>query len=451
MSTRERAPWAIAILLSIALLTAPALWNGFPFIFPDTGSYLTGPLQGTLNLGRSAVYGLFLDAGMPLAFWPNIVAQAALIVWLLTLTLRAHHLARPWLALGVVAILALGSSLPWVAGHLLPDVLFPAAVLALDLLIFRSGQIAAWERCALCGVVVCAVVSHMAAASLCVCLLATLWLLTRLARSAWPPTRFALAAAAVAAGIALIPVANGAIGGTFAFTPGGTSFLFGRILEDGIVARYLDDRCPDPPLQLCAFRGRMPASADGWLWDANSPLQTMNRRDVEAEERAIILATLTRYPLMHLSAAANEVAAQLLSFETEVSLTDNEPTLDAIARYRPQLMPQLLHARQQRGAIDAALLNQLHVPLAALAILWTAGALLLRRPWQSPSAGGAFCATLLLSIVLNAVICGVFSHAVDRYQSRLTPLALLAVMMLVFKQQRAGVEALPAPYRRGTS
>ena len=115
----------------LALMT-PALWNGFPLIFPDTGGYLDRPVLGTLGMGRSALYGLFLYAGVPLSFWPNAVLQSALTAWLIVLTLRANGLGgRPWLALAVVAGLSVGTSLPWFAGQLMPDILFPMAVLSL--------------------------------------------------------------------------------------------------------------------------------------------------------------------------------------------------------------------------------------------------------------------------------------------------------------------------------
>ena len=74
----------------VLALMAPALWNGFPLIFPDTGGYLDRLLFGTLGLGRSALYGLFLYAGAPFAFWPNAIAQLVLTVWLIVLTLRAN-------------------------------------------------------------------------------------------------------------------------------------------------------------------------------------------------------------------------------------------------------------------------------------------------------------------------------------------------------------------------
>src|SRR5271165_3113381 len=84
--------WLAASAAMVLVLLAPALWNGFPLIFPDTGGYLGRPIEGTLALGRSALYGLFLYAGVPTAFWPNVIAQAALTAWLIVLTMRASGL-----------------------------------------------------------------------------------------------------------------------------------------------------------------------------------------------------------------------------------------------------------------------------------------------------------------------------------------------------------------------
>jgi hypothetical protein len=259
--------WIVASAAMVLALLAPALWNGFPLIFPDTGGYVERPLLGTLDIGRSALFGLYLYAGIPTAFWANAIAQSALTVWLIVLSLRALGLGgRPWLALAIVVMLAVGTSLPWFASQLMPDILFPAAAIALYLLAFRAAQLTWWERCGLAAVIAFAIPSHMAAAGLCVALIVALWLFARLAPNALPKPKLSIAAAAVASGVALCPISNFAITGNFVFTPGGSSFLFGRLIEDGIVARYLDERCPDPALRLCAHKSKLPDEADDWLW-----------------------------------------------------------------------------------------------------------------------------------------------------------------------------------------
>src|SRR5664279_735565 len=159
--------WTFASAAMVLALMTPALWNGFPLIFPDTGGYLTRPIEGALTIGRSALYGLFLYAGVPLSFWPNALLQSALTVWLVVLTLRVNALGgRPLLALGIVAMLTLATSLPWFAGQLMPDILFCSAVLALYLLAFRADRLGRFERYGLAAVIVFAIPSHMAAAGM---------------------------------------------------------------------------------------------------------------------------------------------------------------------------------------------------------------------------------------------------------------------------------------------
>jgi hypothetical protein len=428
-------------------LMAPALWNGFPLIFPDTGGYLDRPILGSLDMGRSALYGLFLYTGVPFSFWPNAVLQSTLTIWLIVLTMRALGLgSRPWMALGIVAMLAVCTSLPWFSGQLMPDILFPASVLALYLLSFHYERLAPWEAFILAAVLIFAVPSHMAAAGMCVAVIAALWLLARFAPLALPKPRLLLAAASVIAGIALCPISNLAITGDFAFTPGGSSFLFGRLIEDGIVARYLRERCPDASLRLCDYDAALPEDADGWLWDGDSPFRKLGDwRGFEPEERAITWATLERYPLIHTSTAVAAAVRQFFTFQTEVGVENNAPTVQMFNDHFPQLFAQFMRARQQAQRFDVAPLNYLHVPIAAIAIAGLVIAMPFRHRLNVTPEAAALCLVILLALAANAAICGVFSHPVDRYQSRIVLLAPLAVVLLIVQRRRTSTSGRSLP------
>ncbi len=417
---------------------APALWNGFPIVFPDTGGYLSRPIEGTLAMGRSAFYGLFLYTGIPFDFWPNAIAQSALMVWLIALTLRTNGLGgRPWLALGIVTMLTVGTSLPWFAGQLMPDIFFSAAALALYLLVFRSRELARWETVALAAVIAIAIPSHMAAAGMCVGIIVALSLLARVKQLALPKMRLWVAAAGVAAGIALCPISNYAVAGKLTFTPGGSSFLFGRLIEDGIVARYLAEQCPDATLRLCAYKNVMPDNADDWLWGDNIFNRFGAWQAWEPEENRIIKATLERYPFSHAATALADTLKQFFSFQTEVSKENNAPTIATFADRTPQLYPRFIKARQQADSFDMSPLNWLHVPVGALAVAGLGGALLGRRRLDIAPEAAALCVTILLALAANAAICGIFSHPVDRYQSRLVLLAPFGVALMLAQRRRA--------------
>ncbi len=51
-----------------------------------------------------------------------------------------------------------------------------------------------------------------------------------------------------------------------AWTPGGFALSFGRMLQDGIVKKYLDQHCPDPTLTAVRLQGEFPSDADVWFW-----------------------------------------------------------------------------------------------------------------------------------------------------------------------------------------
>jgi hypothetical protein len=436
----KRLAWIPATLGIMLALMGAALWNGFPLIFPDTGGYFTRPIEGTLAMGRSALYGLFLYVGIPLAFWPAVLVQCGLTAWLIVLTLRAHGLGdRPGLTFGIVLALCATTSLPWFAGQLMPDIFFPLAVLALHLLLFHHDRLNRAERAGLVAVIAFAMASHMAALGVCAGALIAFVFLRRLWPRALPPLRTGLAGVAIVSGIALALLSNAAITGNFAFTPGGANFLFGRLIEDGIVARYVEDECPDPSLRLCAYRHELPNNADDWLWGPGTAFYKLGGDEgFRDEAREIIAETLTRYPAEHLLSAAYGTLKQFVTFKTEVAPpAHNAPAIGSIKEHAPQWYPALMDARQQRAPVNAAILNAVHWPVAAASLIALAVLLAFRRRFGVTPPATALIATVLLALAANAAICGIFSHPVDRYQSRLILLAPFAVAVVWCSRRRA--------------
>ncbi len=137
-------------LAATLILLVPALWNGFPLLQYDTGGYIARWYEGTLEESRSTVYGLFLDLLARPDFWPVVVVNAALTVWILSLVLRVHGLGEKARVLIVtVAVMAVLTTLPWVVDVLLTDIFAGLSVFALYLLARRADALTRWERIAL--------------------------------------------------------------------------------------------------------------------------------------------------------------------------------------------------------------------------------------------------------------------------------------------------------------
>jgi hypothetical protein len=255
----------------------------------------------------------------------------------------------------------------------------------------------------------------------------------------WP--RLDLPIAACACGVALALFSNLAIAGKFAFTPGGSSFLFARLLQDGIVARYLEDRCPDPEIRLCAFRADLPHDSDDWLW-GNSPLGKLGGWEAfEPEARRIILEGLLRYPLLHLRTAVYATAEQLLTLDTGEGFgsKDNWHAESMLQQLAPNILASFKASLQQRDALHFAVLNRVQVPVALFAsAMLPVFVLLLRK--RNPALA-ALALTVLAALLANAAICGIFSNPNARYQSRIAPLAVLTAVAI-------GFQLIPWRYRK---
>ncbi len=432
--------WTIAFSVMIAALLWPALWNGFPIVFDDTGGYLARPFEGSLLFGRSAFYGAFLALGIPLDFWPTIVAQSALVVWLVVLTLRIQGFGgRPSLAVVVVIGLSGLTSFPWFASQLMPDVLAPVAALAIYLLAFRVPVMRQREKVVLGIVVAVAMASHMATLALSVAIVAFLALVRPFsAELRLPRLHLAPAALAVAVGVLLAPLSNLAIAGRFAFTPGGANFVFGRLIESGIVARYLSEKCPDPKIKLCVFRDDLPATGDEWLWGEASPLRKLGGTDsFGAEAQRIALTSLLLYPGQHLTTGLTSATEQFFNVGNGYVIGPvHWHAKWTLERYAPEAINTLLRSRQEETQLDLSWLSIVHVPIAYLAIAALPVVVMFAARRGIRPVAIALSMTSLAALLANVAICGSFAVPTDRYQNRLVPLALFATGLVVLARWR---------------
>jgi hypothetical protein len=337
-----------------------------------------------------------------------------------------------------VLALAGFTSLPWYAGQLMPDIFVPLAVLALYLLAFAHKGLHRHETLLLGSVIALGMASHMSIVGLVGALLVLLFALSLLWQwIGWPRPRLGAPMAAATAGILLALLSNLAIAGQFAVTPGGSTFLFARLLQDGIVGRYLDDHCPDPALRLCAFRAELPTNADDWLW-GDSPLGKLGGWEAfEPEAHRIILGSMIDHPIAHIRTAFHATAEQLTTLATGEGMhsRDNWHVEAMLRRYAPGTLASFMASRQQHDGFDFGTINLVQIPLALVATaLLPIATFFFRRIEPRLS---CFAATVLLAILTNAAICGIFSNVNARYQSRIAPLAVLSALLSLLAFWRA--------------
>lgn len=440
---------AAAILLGAAILSWVAVANGFPLVFADSGTYLRIPLELFYPTDRPPVYGLAI--GLPLwimGVWGIVAVQAMGSVLIIAMTLaigggRLH--ARGLVA--TCALLALGSSLPWFVGQIMPDVATGFVPLILFALLARPSDTPLWQRAGLAALLALLIAVHLSHVLLAAGLSGLAMVAMLLSGTGWRETVRRSLPAMLAIMVTLLGLSslNRVAGYEFRPALSSDTFLLARLFDGHVAQPTLARLCRERALAHCAARPLVddPSVAQpgqAYLWDQRSPLGAMLHRDrpgVIAEQRVIIRTVLRDDP--------GGVAALAWRGFTEQLTTVRKGVLPPyaadmqIAHILKARLPDAYRAfavsRQQRGALDPlkfapdVAVAVAVVLLLPLMLVWAIGG----RRWRLLGLTGLVVATLLL----NAAITGDLSGPDDRYQSRvLWLLPLLAACFAIAAAQR---------------
>ena len=416
------------------MLIAPALWNGYPLLQWDTGGYLARWYEGYLVPSRSTVFGLYLHFGEDSRFWINLGIQALATLWILQLTLRVFGMVRPLRLLAVSTALILTTALPWLASTLLTDIFAGLSLLSLFIMVLHGDRISGIEKRSLFAFTAFAAATHSATLAVLLGLCCAGWVARPLLGPRIAVAGLVRGSLTIAAGAAMLLSANFALSGQLAWTPGGYGVAFGRMLQDGIVTRYLRDHCPQAKLKLCAYRDELPATADQFLW-GNSMFNTLGRfKGMNDEMGFIVTHSLAEYPLWQAEAAIAATAQQLVHVATGEGTNGWIPhTYGIIERYLPAQLKPMRAAHQQHWDINFSAINWLHVPVALismLAVIAMFPTAIWRRRLDDLT---LLAATVSLALLGNAFICGVISGPHDRYGARMAWVATFVVLISVVR------------------
>ena len=307
-------------------------------------------------------------------------------------------------------------------------------MLSLFILAVQGERTSTPEKCLLFGLTAFAAATHSATLGVLLGLCAVGWIARPFSRGRISIAGLTQGSLTVVAGAALLLSTNFALSGQVAWTPGGYGVAFGRMMQDGIVAQYLRDHCPQQQLKLCPYRDGLPATADQFLW-GNSMFDTLGRfQGLNDEMGFIVLHSLAEYPAWQAEAALAGTARQLAHIATgEGSDVWLGHTYGIFEHFLPDQVKAMRAARQQHGHLDFTAINYVHVPTALASMLLVVilfGRGLGRRPFDDLT---LLAGTVSLALLGNAAICAVISGPHDRYGARMAWLATLVVLIAAIR------------------
>ncbi len=472
---RERAPSgdrdavvpALAIVGAAAVLLIPAIVNGFPFVYSDTGMYLHAAIDRVVPLDRPVFYSVFATLlDLKLSPWPIVVTQAIIVaVAIHAVGLRLFGIRNPWAVFFIAILLAATSSLPWFVGWIMPDIFTSLIFLSLLLIAMSWERMTVPERLGAALLLAASVTFHFGNLPIA---LAALPIFATLAALGWRPAtaawaRFAAMAAAVAIAAAAMIFSNVVGNGRAVISPGASTFLLAKLLQDGPALAVLQSECPAMRWKLCAELGDLEEhrraiqrheAADGltdyFLWGGPAArLGWIN--SVEPEAAEVVVKVVRSDPWGVAGMALTGMARQFLSFSTGGSLepfaTDEQPVPTMRRIFGEATAASFLASRQGRNALEFDRLNAIQTVTIILsaAVLLAAAAL----SWRGDRRLLYIVVALAIFLMANALVTGALSGVHDRYQARviwLVPLFAYFVVLRrldMFRRTPQGAKALP--------
>jgi hypothetical protein len=442
---------------------APALYNGFPFLFPDSGGYLSKVGLSHISGGDHPIYYAWFTRVFDLPIfdhssawpwqwkglspWPSVAVQSLITAWMIWLFASAlFGLTQTYQLLLLALLLTLGTSLPWFAGQIMPDIFTALMILALALLWLLYDTLPRVSRMILVLLITAAAAFHQAN------LLVALWMLPAFGLCAllgWRPSKASIhgilaSGIGLTLGAALLLTAN-LVGGRFALSNGGSVFLLARLLEDGTALRYLQDACPQHHFSVCVYldelssvRSARADLTDYFLW--GGPLFRLGGIDAEESEASTIVAdTVSAYPFVQSLAAFDNGWRQLLSFRTGDGLGSEYESVfwsTVIEKiFGPLVHDHYLKSKQIRGVIfdQLELLNYVDVTFVIASFLVVIGFVIFGE-LQKQRRKFFACMFVMVLVVGNAFVLGALSERHHRYQSRVIWLVPLLATCIVLQR-----------------
>ncbi|GAC1346205.1 MAG: hypothetical protein NVSMB18_27780 [Acetobacteraceae bacterium] len=427
-----------AILAGALLLLWPALLNRYPILFSDTGGLLQMGLDFSMGWDKPWVYGPLLALiHWRQSLWPAAAAQTLLLSYVLFLAQSVFAPPRPARQhLLVCQALAIGTAAPWVASTLMPDLFTPVTVLSLFTLAYAPQRLPRAHRRAAALIATVAIAAHLSNLIVAAACLAALALLRR--AIPWRP------AASLAAALAFLLASNVIGHGKLAISPYGSVFALARLIGDGPARDYLDQACPDAGYRLCAWRPKLTADSDQFLWDPAGPFWSddASLADFAAEASRIVAATVATAPLRVATDAARNAARQLGRLQLGDTLVPDhldEAVRPRIETWFPEAELRRYDASQQRsGQLAQTAQRLVGLQLGTLGIAAIAATALIAAGLRRRSDLADFTALILVAAAANAFATGALSTVHDRYETRIAWLLLLPPLIALLRRSPLG-------------
>lgn len=416
--------WILLMLIAIW----PALYNQFPLVTSDSGSYIFSGVRLTMGIDRPWAYGIYiLLTSWDISLWGPVLGQGILFAWLISELCRkilGDGVSRS--AIAVITILAaFGTSAAWFNSQLMADAFTGFLLIAILLLVMGGNS--KRKTIFLNAFIFFALLVHNSHIVITLLMSVILFFYFR-HKQILLYAKIARKLFLLSVGSLLLTCTAYAIGGYgFRLSPVSHMFLMSRMAENGILDEYLAEHCPIEHYSLCAFQGRTGDRQWSFMWVGKFPhTQENGWINSRKEYNQIIYGSLKspKYLGLHILKNTEAGLRQLGQIYVGDGIGQDNPKESSpyhnVEKYFPHELKEFRSSVQNTEHLPLQQSNFIIISFAVLAGIVTfylSGRYKEVAGNNAPNWAIIFGITILF-IVLNAFITATFSTVLARLQAR---------------------------------
>lgn len=420
------------IVIATMVAIWPALYNNFPLATSDSGAYVHNGIKLSLPIDRPITYSIFvLMTSWGISLWPVIVIQGLIFILML------HNVCTRFLPqkasyptiLAVIAVVSFGTQAAWFTAQLMPDIFTSLLLLAVILYITEDRNSKKINRLWLILIAGFMLMHYSNILILIVLSLALIiyFSLIKIRRHFVKVRNLLLIGFC---GYLLISTVNLIAGRGFTISPASSVFMMARMAENGVLDKYLAEKCPTKKYDLCRFQGHLGDRQWAFMWMGDYPHQTKGwlNPDVQHEYKTIVRDILTTPKFLGLQVLSSlnatfRQSAQLYVGDGLTPLGQESTVYQSVNELFPHQIKEYRTALQAQGQLPTKISNIIILLFSSTLIIYFLFLLShsetknFANITSQPDWASAF-AIILLFLFANAFITGTFSTVIARLQAR---------------------------------
>jgi hypothetical protein len=445
-SIPKRVADLICILIGAVVLCSHAIYNGFPLVYPDTGTYISACFEHFLPRDRSLVYSFFIrHISLATSLWIPVFVQSAFVSWLVFLLFRhvAHRRAPYVIHFFTLVLLSLTTGIAVNCGQLIADVFTPIVLLTSGLLLFVS-ELSRGTKIALAVLFIFSVTTHLSnlpvALGIVAWVLISSFIFRKRSGSAFNFFRSLKFLVLLPLAILFVCILNFSVAGKWQFRADAQHvFMMNRLIQCGIIDDYLDENCGKRFISLCNYKTTLHQM--DFLWDDKSAVNDYygwkedgwNKAKPEYDSIISDVFSNGKYVKQFIYHSWKDGCRQLVSFQTGTTpkMTAHDAIYTSIHWHFPKSLKSYTSSRQNTTGLNYSMFNFIqNIFIKVSGFLFLLILLIPRFSKLLTPRMRAFSWLVIFGMIFNAFTVVTFAMLDDRYQARL--IWLVPLLLIVF-------------------